>query len=164
MHEERDSCIVRSSRRMKTKSANMNGSTSGRPIISQSRSLYAPTVERGKKYHCSRETHFVPHVSVQKSYKEKHHFFNNYRTKGGRFMVSAFILAKMESGKEQEVFSRIGEMSDIKQATVTYGLYDLLIGVDFDKIEDLDGFVFNVLRRIPGIKETVTMIAVRSIS
>lgn len=79
-------------------------------------------------------------------------------------MVSAFILAKMESGKEQEVFSRIGEMSDIKQATVTYGLYDLLIGVDFDKIEDLDGFVFNVLRRIPGIKETVTMIAVRSIS
>jgi DNA-binding Lrp family transcriptional regulator len=77
--------------------------------------------------------------------------------------VSAYILAKIEAGKDEEVISRIKEMKEIRNAIITYGVYDLIVNVDFERIEDLDNFVFNVLRRIPGIKETMTMVAVKSI-
>ena len=78
-------------------------------------------------------------------------------------MVSAYIMAKIETGKEKEVFSKIKEIEEIKEAITTYGTYDLLVKVNFRKNEDLDDFVFDVLRQISGVKETVTMIVVKSI-
>jgi DNA-binding Lrp family transcriptional regulator len=42
-------------------------------------------------------------------------------------------------------------------------MYDLHVEVAFERMDDLDGFIFNKIRRIPGIKETVTLIAFRGI-
>jgi len=78
-------------------------------------------------------------------------------------LVLAYILAKMEAGKDEEIFARIKELREIKEASATYGIYDLLIKVSFEKVEELDSFIFDVVRRIPGVKETVTMIAAKNI-
>jgi len=78
-------------------------------------------------------------------------------------LVLAYILAKMEAGKDDEIFERIGKLREIKEASATYGIYDLLIKVGFEKVEELDSFIFDVVRRIPGVKETVTMIAAKNI-
>lgn len=78
-------------------------------------------------------------------------------------MVLAYVLAKMEAGREEEIFARIEKLGKIEEASATYGVYDLLIKVRFDRIEELDSFIFDVMRRIPGIKETVTMIVAKTV-
>ena len=74
-------------------------------------------------------------------------------------MVTAYILAKVEAGKDEEVLQAAQSSPGVRQATPTYGVYDLHIEVAFDNIEKLDEFIFNKIRKIPGVKETVTLIA-----
>jgi len=77
---------------------------------------------------------------------------------GGAFLVSAYVLAKVEAGKDREVLKEIKKIGGVKKATATYGTYDLCIEVSFESIEELDEFVFDKLRKIPQVKETVTAI------
>jgi len=78
--------------------------------------------------------------------------------------VLAYILAKVQAGKDREVFEEIRKLGGVKKASMTYGIYDLHIEAQFDTVEELDAFVFEKVRRIPGVTETVTMIASRTAS
>jgi DNA-binding Lrp family transcriptional regulator len=74
-------------------------------------------------------------------------------------MVLAYILVKIEGGKDLQVLNKLKSMKGIKKASLTYGIHDLCIDVELESIEVLDNFVFNILRKIEGVKETVTLIA-----
>jgi DNA-binding Lrp family transcriptional regulator len=76
-------------------------------------------------------------------------------------MIVAYVLAKVEAGKDAEVLAKAKQMPGVKQAIPTYGVYDLHVEVSFDAMEDLDKFIFDGIRRIPGVKETVTLVAFR---
>jgi DNA-binding Lrp family transcriptional regulator len=78
-------------------------------------------------------------------------------------MVKAYVLAKIEAGSDVEVFAHISKLSDIKGASTTYGVYDLIIDVEFESMEKLDTFVFSELRTIPGVKETATVIIAKTL-
>jgi len=78
-------------------------------------------------------------------------------------LVSAYIMVKVTAGKDEEVFAQVKKLKQIKEASVTYGAYDLILRVEFQRIEEMDDFVFNVVRRIPGVSETVSMIAAKKI-
>jgi len=73
-------------------------------------------------------------------------------------MVTAYVLAKIEAGKEEEIFKRIRGLSEVKKAAATFGTYDMVIETTFENIEELDEFIFAKLRKIPGMKETISMI------
>ena len=73
-------------------------------------------------------------------------------------MIVAYILAKVEAGKDEEVISEIRKMLGVKQAVPTYGFYDLHIEVSFDTMDEFDRLVFEKIRRVIGIKETITLI------
>ena len=74
-------------------------------------------------------------------------------------MTVAYVLAKVEAGQDQQILKEVKKMAGVKQATPTYGVYDLHVEVSFEKMEELDKFIFEQIRRIPGIKETATLIA-----
>ena len=78
-------------------------------------------------------------------------------------LVSAYVLAKIEAGKDREIFHAIKKLEGVKRASATYGIYDLFIEIDLKGIEELDQFVFDKLRKIPGVKETVTVIASKTL-
>jgi len=78
-------------------------------------------------------------------------------------MITAYVLAKVEAGKDQEVLGEAKRISGVKQAVPTYGVYDLHVEVSFDTMEELDRFIFDKIRRIPGVKETVTLVAFKGI-
>jgi DNA-binding Lrp family transcriptional regulator len=78
-------------------------------------------------------------------------------------MTLAYVLAKVEAGKDQEVLTEVKKMAGVKEATPTYGVFDLHVEVAFDTMEELDRFIFEGIRRIPGIKETATLIAFKGI-
>lgn len=72
-------------------------------------------------------------------------------------------MIKLEAGEDERVFAEIKNLTKIKEANVTYGGYDLLIKVEFKSIEELDEFVFGVLRRVPGVTETMTILVAKNL-
>ena len=78
-------------------------------------------------------------------------------------MTTAYVLAKVEAGKDKEVLNETKKILGVKQAVPTYGVYDLHVEVSFETMEELDRFIFDKIRRIPGIKETVTLVAFKGI-
>lgn len=77
-------------------------------------------------------------------------------------MVSAYVLTKVEAGKDREVLKEVKTIEGVKKASITYGTYDLVVEVTFEKIQELDKFVFYKLRMLPQIKETMTVICSES--
>jgi DNA-binding Lrp family transcriptional regulator len=78
-------------------------------------------------------------------------------------LVVAYVLAKVESGKDQEVLEKVKKIPGVRNVAPTYGMYDLHVEVSFETMEALDNFVFDEIRRIAGIKETVTLIVPKGI-
>jgi DNA-binding Lrp family transcriptional regulator len=78
-------------------------------------------------------------------------------------LIVAYVLGKVESGKDQEVLGEVRKMPGVRQAIPTYGVYDLHVEVSFATMDELDRFIFDGIRRIPGIKETVTLIAFKGV-
>ena len=74
-------------------------------------------------------------------------------------MLTAYVLAQVDPGKDEEVLGEAKRMSGVKKVVSTYGTYDLHIEVAFDSMEQLDNFVFDEIRLLDGIIETVTLVA-----
>jgi DNA-binding Lrp family transcriptional regulator len=70
----------------------------------------------------------------------------------------AFILAKVHSGKDREVIQQIKKLKEVKMFYPTYGIYDLIMQIEYKEAKQLDSFVFDKVRSINGINETVTLI------
>jgi DNA-binding Lrp family transcriptional regulator len=78
----------------------------------------------------------------------------------------AYVLIKVESGKDVEVFTGIRELQHkypIREMAMLYGDYDIIVKIQMNKPDDLQSFVFNGLRPIQGIIGTQTLIAARSL-
>jgi DNA-binding Lrp family transcriptional regulator len=78
-------------------------------------------------------------------------------------MIFVYILAKIEAGTENTILDALKKTSQIGKASLTFGIYDLCVEAQFKTMEELDSFVINVMRKIPGIKETVTLITSRAV-
>lgn len=78
-------------------------------------------------------------------------------------MVTAYILAKVDAGKDKEVLDEVKKLAGIQVAVPTYGMFDLHVEVAFESMDELDKFIFDKIRRIQGVKETVTLVAFKRI-
>jgi DNA-binding Lrp family transcriptional regulator len=72
-------------------------------------------------------------------------------------------LAKIEAGTEDKILELLKNTRQIGKASLTFGVYDLCVEAQFKTMEELDRFVINTLRKVPGVKETVTLITSRAI-
>ena len=78
-------------------------------------------------------------------------------------MTVAYVLAKVEAGKDQDVLKEVRNIPGVQSAIPTYGVYDLHVEASYNTMDELDRFIFDKIRRIPGIKETVTLIAFKGV-
>jgi len=78
-------------------------------------------------------------------------------------MIFVYVLGKVEAGNETGVLNSLKSVSPVRKASLTYGVYDLCVEAQFKTMEELDDFVINVVRKIPGIKDTVTLITSRAV-
>ncbi len=76
-------------------------------------------------------------------------------------MISAFTLVKISPDMNVQVLEEIKELPVIKEATLVYGEYDLIVKTATRNVEELNKFIYNVLRKIPYITVTTTMIVAR---
>ena len=73
-------------------------------------------------------------------------------------MAWAYVLAKIEAGKDKQALEATKKLAGVVTVNLTYGIYDLHIEVKFDTMEELDEFIFDKIRKINGIRETVTLV------
>jgi len=73
-------------------------------------------------------------------------------------MISAFTLVRVSPEKNVHVFEKIKELPMIKEATIVYGEYDIIVKTRTKNMQELNKFIYNVLRKIPQITMTTTMI------
>jgi len=78
-------------------------------------------------------------------------------------LIVAYVLAKVEAGRDDEVLKEVRKLAGVQHAVPTYGVYDLHVTVSFKTMDELDSFIFDKIRRITGIKETITLIAFKGI-
>ena len=71
----------------------------------------------------------------------------------------ALVLLTTEPGREQEVVNELSKMSEIEEAMVLFGEYDVYCKVvvgDFSQLSDL---VLRNVRTLSGVVETTTLTA-----
>jgi DNA-binding Lrp family transcriptional regulator len=77
---------------------------------------------------------------------------------------NAYVLIKVESGKDVQVFSAIRDLKDIfpvKSLSMVYGEYDIITRIQGNTPEDVQKFVFEGVRSIEGVKDTKTFIVAK---
>jgi len=80
--------------------------------------------------------------------------YQNLRTKT---VAKAFVLINTEAGMEQEVVNQLKTMKNVKEAYTVYGVYDAVAFVEAEKLDELKNVVSYELRKINGVRSTVTM-------
>jgi DNA-binding Lrp family transcriptional regulator len=75
-------------------------------------------------------------------------------------MPSAFVLINVEGGAEDEVFKRLKTIDAVKEAYVSYGVYDLIIRVKTATMEELKENVTHKIRSISKVRSTLTLMMV----
>ena len=73
-------------------------------------------------------------------------------------VTSAYILIKSATGFEKDILSKLKEFDSVENADLVYGLYDIIMKVKMNSSEELDSFIFDVLRVMEGVVETMTCI------
>ncbi len=77
-------------------------------------------------------------------------------------MISAFTLVRVSPEKNLQVFKKLEELPMIREATLVYGEYDIVLKTTTKDLHELNKFVYDVLRKIPYVSLTTTMIVARA--
>jgi len=77
-------------------------------------------------------------------------------------MKAAFVLVKCELGRVTEVARAIMEIDGVSEVHSVTGDHDLLVKLYADDYEAFGDLITGRLQRVPGIRETSTMLAYRA--
>lgn len=75
-------------------------------------------------------------------------------------MPSAFVLINTEIGFEDGVLTELKKLEYIKEAYVTYGVYDIVAKVGAESMDKLKDVISQNIRRLEKVRSTLTMIVV----
>jgi DNA-binding Lrp family transcriptional regulator len=73
-------------------------------------------------------------------------------------MPRAFVLVNVESGAEEQVLKQLKSVEGVAEAYVTYGVYDLMVRVKADTMEELKDIVTHKIRTSKQVHSTLTLI------
>ena len=73
-------------------------------------------------------------------------------------MPSAYVLFNIGSGSEDQILEELRGIAEVQEAFFSYGVYDLIVKIRTDSMEELKELVSHRLRIITNVKSTVTLI------
>jgi DNA-binding Lrp family transcriptional regulator len=77
-------------------------------------------------------------------------------------MKAAFVLVKCELGRLEEVANALMELEGVSEVHSITGSYDLLVKLYAKTYDDFGDLVPDLLQKVPGIRDTTTMLAFRA--
>lgn len=75
-------------------------------------------------------------------------------------MATAFVLINAEIGAESEVLNGLNDVSEVKEAHMVYGVYDIIARIETETMQDLKDIISWKIRRLDKVRSTLTMIVV----
>ena len=73
-------------------------------------------------------------------------------------MVNAYCMISAAPGKTMEVLQKVKAIDEVKLADSVAGEYDIVTRIEVDSLEKLSKIVFGVIRVMPGVMATMTLI------
>ncbi len=73
-------------------------------------------------------------------------------------MVVSYTLARFVPAQDKAVYRELTALDAVKGVVMAYGIFDMMITIESDNIDELDHIVFNKIRKIEGIVSTTTLI------
>jgi DNA-binding Lrp family transcriptional regulator len=77
-------------------------------------------------------------------------------------MKAAFVMVKCELGRLEEVANAIMELDGVSEVHSVTGSWDLLVKLFAPAYESFGDLIPDRLQKIPGIRDTQTMLAFRA--
>lgn len=72
-------------------------------------------------------------------------------------MEKAFILVSCDIGTEHELFEHLLKLPEIKNGTITYGDYDIVVEVEAKNSAKMDELITTKIRRLEKVRSTITL-------
>ena len=73
-------------------------------------------------------------------------------------MSGAFVLITTESGAEALVLDQLKTISGIRQASLVFGLYDIVVHVADESLDIIKDTILNEIRKIEYVRSTSTLL------
>jgi DNA-binding Lrp family transcriptional regulator len=73
-------------------------------------------------------------------------------------MPKAFVLMNAELGSEDSLVNELKKLESVKEVYQVYGVYDIVAQVESDTMEKVKETITLKLRKLNGVKSTLTMI------
>ena len=77
-------------------------------------------------------------------------------------MPMAFVFMNIDTVGEQEVLKQLQGISNVKEAYLVYGVYDLVARIEAETMEKLKEIVTWKVRRLDKVRSTLTTIVMES--
>ena len=78
----------------------------------------------------------------------------------GILLATAYLLLNVETGTEEEVMRSLNPIQEVSEAQMVYGIYDIIIRVESETMEEMKNLVNGRIRRLYRVRSTKTMIVV----
>jgi DNA-binding Lrp family transcriptional regulator len=75
-------------------------------------------------------------------------------------MPLGYVLINVELGSEDEILKEIRKVPNVKECHRLYGIYDMIAKVEGESLETIKQVVTWKIRRLDGVRTTVTTIAI----
>lgn len=72
-------------------------------------------------------------------------------------MEKAYILIGCELGSENDLVNKLLKIDKVKNATITYGDYDIVVEAETDTESQMDNLITKKIRKLDKIRSTVTL-------
>jgi DNA-binding Lrp family transcriptional regulator len=73
-------------------------------------------------------------------------------------MPKAFVLMNAELGSEDSIVSELQKLEGVEEVYQVYGVYDIIAQVEANTMEKVKETITWKLRKLNGVKSTLTMI------
>ncbi len=73
-------------------------------------------------------------------------------------MPSAFVLLNTDLGSEDSIVRDLKSLEGVKEVFQVYGVYDIIAKVESDTMDKVKEIITWKLRKLTGVKSTLTMI------
>ncbi|MCR8433371.1 MAG: Lrp/AsnC ligand binding domain-containing protein [Crenarchaeota archaeon] len=72
--------------------------------------------------------------------------------------MKAYVLLRTEAGKESQVLDDVIKINGVKRACLVFGPFDVIAEVEVLSHEELDKVIVGTMRRLSGVRDTLTLI------
>lgn len=75
-------------------------------------------------------------------------------------MAICYVLLNVEPGSEERVLNEVRSVANVKDCHRVYGVYDMIAKVESDSMDSLKQIVTWKIRRLEGVRSTLTAIVI----